>query len=72
VDTQCRRFSFLRRGQKLGTAFGVFLERQREHEKKLVSTVDVQPAVQVMREFDCFSGIAAMARQGWQGDGVRA
>ena len=32
----------------------------------------MQPAVKLMREFDGFSGIAAMAGQGWQGDGVRA
>jgi hypothetical protein len=39
----------------------VFFERQREREKKLVSTIDVQAAVEVMREFDGFSGIAAIA-----------
>ena len=50
----------------------MFLERQRQREKKLIATIDVQPAIQVMRELDRFSGITALAGQGRQGDGVRA
>ena len=50
----------------------MFFERQRQREQKLVSAIDVQIAVQMMRKFDGFSGIAAMAGQGRQGDGVRA
>ena len=72
VDAGQGCFSFLRRGEELGTAFGIFFERQRQREQKLVSAIDAQVAVQVVGEFDRFSGIAAMAGQGWQGDGVRA
>lgn len=50
---------------------GVFLERQRQGEKKSVAAIDVQRAIQLMREFNGFSSVAAMARQGWQCDGMR-
>ena len=50
----------------------MFLERQRQGEKKLISAIDAQHAIQVMREFDRFSGIAAVAGQRWQRDGLRA
>ncbi|MGA2923517.1 MAG: hypothetical protein ABSE28_20630 [Candidatus Sulfotelmatobacter sp.] len=50
----------------------MFLERQRQGAKKLIATIDVSAAIQVMRELDRFSGIAALAGQGRQGDGVCA
>ena len=50
----------------------MFLERQRQSEKDLISAIDAQQAIQVMCEFDRFSGIAAMAGQGWQGEAVGA
>ena len=50
----------------------MFLEREEPREKKLIAAIDVQPAIQVMRELDRFSGIAALAGQGRQGDGVCA
>jgi hypothetical protein len=49
---------------------GVFFERQRQGEEEPISTIDVEAAVQVMREFYGFSGIAARAGQRRQGDGV--
>ena len=51
---------------------GVFCERQRQSQQKFVSTIDMQRAVELMGEFDGFSGIAAMAGQGRQGDRLRA
>ena len=45
----------------------MFLERQRQGEKKPIAAIDVQPAIQVMGELDRFSGIAARAGQGRQG-----
>ena len=50
----------------------MFFERQRQREKELISAIDAQHAIQVMGEFDRFSGIAAMAGQGRQGDEVGA
>ena len=38
-------------------------EWKREREQKVVSAIDVQRAVQPVREFDGFSGVAAMAGQ---------
>ncbi len=50
----------------------MFFERQRQREKKLISAIDAQHAIQVMGEFDRFSGIAALAGQRRQGDRLRA
>ena len=52
--------------------YGVFLEGQGQGAEKLVSAKDAQRAVELMGEFDGFSSVAAVAGQGWQGDGVRA
>ena len=50
---------------------GVFFERQRQREEKLVSAKNAQSAIELMREFDGFSGIAAMTGQGRQRHGER-
>lgn len=56
-----RGSSFLRRGDGDGTAFGVFFERQGQSEQQGISPKDAECAVKLMREFDGFSGVAAMA-----------
>ena len=50
----------------------MFFERQGGGEQERVSAIDAQGAIQLMGEFDGFSGIAAGAREGWQGEGMRA
>ena len=40
---------------------GMFFERQRQLAEKVVSAIDAQPALELMGEFDGFSGIATMA-----------
>ena len=40
--------------------------------EKTVTAIDAQGPVQLMGEFDGFSGVAASAGQGRQGDGVLA
>ena len=40
--------------------------------QQMVSAIDAQGAVELMGEFDGFSGVAAVAGQGRQRDGVRA
>ena len=47
-------------------------ERQRQGQQQTVSAIDAQGAVELMGEFDGFSGVAAMAGQGRQRDGMRA
>ena len=61
VDAGLGAFSFLRRGRRRGTAIGVFFERQRLGEQQNICALDVQRAVQLMREFDGFSGVSAWA-----------
>jgi hypothetical protein len=41
----------------------VFFKWQRQSEEQLVSAIDAQHAIQLMSEFDRFSGIAALAGQ---------
>jgi hypothetical protein len=72
VDARHRGFSLLRRGEGSRTTFGMFFERQRQREEKLVSAIDVQRALQLVREFDGFTGVAALSGEGWQGEGVGA
>ncbi len=50
----------------------MFLQRQRQGDQPGVAAIDVQQAVELVREFEGFSGIAAVAGQGRQGDGARA
>jgi len=50
----------------------MFFERQRQRPKELISAIDAQRAIEGMRELDRFSGIAATAGPGRQGDGVRS
>ena len=38
----------------------MFFEGQRQREKKLISAIDAQHAVELVRKFDRFTGIAAM------------
>src|SRR5208282_1592157 len=72
VDAGHRGFSFLRRGHGSRAAFGVFFEGQRQRAEKLVAAKDAQAAIELMREFDGFSGVAALAGQRRQGNGERA
>src|SRR5258708_40225373 len=72
VDAWHRGFSFLRRGDGRRAALGLFFERQGQSQQESVSAIDAQDAVQLMREFDGFSGIAALAGQRGQCDGERA
>jgi hypothetical protein len=48
----------------------MFLERQGQGKQESVSAIDAEDAVQLMGEFDGFSGAAAMAGQRGQGDGM--
>jgi hypothetical protein len=42
----------------------VFFEGQRQRAEKLVTAKDAQAAIELMREFDSFASIAALAGQG--------
>ena len=70
VDAWRRGFSFLRRGTGSRTAVGIFLQRQGQSEQQNVAAIDAQGAIELMRGFHGFSGVAAMAQQGGQRDGV--
>lgn len=50
----------------------MFFERQRQGEEKVVSALDAQRAIEMVREFDGFSGLAAMALPRRQRDGMGA
>jgi hypothetical protein len=41
----------------------MFFKWQWQGEEQVISTIDAQHAIQLMREFDSFSGVAAMAGQ---------
>ena len=40
----------------------MFFQGQWQGEEQVISTIDPQQAVQLMREFDGFSGVAALPR----------
>ena len=46
---------------------GVLFEGQREQQS--VCAIDAQGAIELVREFDGFAGVAAPSRQRGQGDG---
>ena len=52
-------------------AVGVFFQGRGSGEQENISAKDAQHAIKLMREFDGFSGIAARAGQGGQGDRLR-
>ena len=70
VDARHRVFSFLRGGAWSRAASGVFLEGQGLGQEQLLSAIDEQPAIELVREFDSVSGVAALAGARGQGDGV--
>jgi len=72
VDARHRGLSFLHGGEGRRAALGVFFERQRQRAEKVVSAIDAQCAILLMREFDGFAGVTAMAGQRWQGNGMGA
>ncbi len=72
VDARSWRFSFLRRGEQLGSALGVFFQWRGSGEQENISAKDAQYAIELMGEFDRFSGVTTMAGQGWQRDRLRA
>jgi len=51
---------------------GVFFESERQGGQQGVAAKNAQPAIELMGEFDGFSGITAMRGQGWQRDRMRA
>jgi hypothetical protein len=53
-------------------AIAVFLQGQGLGDQQMISAINVQGAVQLMREFDGFAGEAALCGQRRQGDGVRS
>ena len=50
----------------------MFFQGQGQCPQQMVSAIDAQGAVELMGKFDGFSGVAAVAGQGRQRDGVRA
>jgi hypothetical protein len=50
----------------------VFFQWRGPGEQENISAKDAQHAVELMGEFDRFSGVTAVAGQGWQRDRVRA
>ena len=42
---------------------GVLFERQRQREQQSVCAIDAQGAIELVREFDGFAGVAAPSRQ---------
>ncbi len=51
---------------------GVFFQRPGQSEQQAVAAIDTQDAVELMRKFDGFSGVAAVAGQRRQSDRPRA
>ena len=72
VDARHRGFSFLRGGAGRRATIRIFLQRQGQEQQQTIAAIDVQSAIQVMAEFDGFSGVAAGSGQGRQGDGMGA
>jgi hypothetical protein len=72
IDAGHRGFSFLGAGELPRAAFGMFFESEGQSGQQGVATKDAQHAVELMGEFDGFSGVAAMAGQRRQSDHVRA
>jgi hypothetical protein len=52
-------------------AIRIFLQRQRVGQQQNIAAIDAQGAIELMREFDGFSGVAAFSGQGRQRDGMR-
>src|ERR1019366_7387184 len=72
VDARHRGFWFLHGGDGRRAAVGVFFERQGQSAQQNVAAINAQGAIELMGEFHGFSGVAAMAGQGRQREGVGA